>query len=682
MVNKGNQKWEHPIFANISVGAKHDRSKSLLLTHKLSAVMLRPCKIVMLPQKWGDRLLQIAVGILASNWMVLPLKAQTVPLFPVDFTAQKPTEAQNPSLSEPLAPQTVPSQPNLPQPEPSPSLEERKTEPNSDTSQVYECPIARSAEPQSPTTQTPEDNKTDEVIEAISVTNFRFIGNTVFSQKTLEQEIIKNILKLDNNTNQFPEQKITFAQLQQLISEVTKLYNDRGYINSFAYIPSTSEEPNQRLQNRGAAGEVIIKIVEGGLESIRVTRRTGKVRLNLNYVCSRLAIASQPLQTSRLLDALRLLELDPLIKNISAELIPGSQSHRSVLEVKFEEEKTFSAALLLDNRRAPSIGSFRRQLQLTEANLLGKGDGLSLAYTNTDGSNAFDLSYILPLNSHNGTINLSAGITANRVIEKPFEKVDIRAAAQYFDLTLRQPILRNPRQEFALGVTATRRQSGTSILGEDFPLSAGADAKGRTGISAIRFFQDWTVRNNDELLALSSQFSLGLGVFNATVNSEAPDSRFLAWRGQGQWIRRVRRDTFWVAKTDVQLANRTLLPLEQFGIGGGNSVRGYRQDILLGDNGISASAEFRFPIVGRSDRGLGVLQIAPFVDAGTVWNSSGRDSLDSQLLLSVGTGLRWELGDSMSANFYWGIPLVDVNSRGKTWQEKGLHFSILSRFSF
>jgi hemolysin activation/secretion protein len=632
--------------------------------------------------KKGDRLLQIAVGILANNWTVLPLKAQNVPVFPVDFTAQIPTEAQTPNLSEPLAPQTVPSQPNLPQPEPTPSLQ-RQTEPNSDTSEVYECPLSvRSPEPQSPTTQTPEDNKTNEVIEAISVTNFRFIGNTVFSQKTLEQEITKNFLKLDSNTNRFQETKITFAQLQQLISEVTKLYNVKGYINSFAYIPSTSEEPNQRLQNRGAAGEVIIKIVEGGLESIRVRRKTGKQRLNLNYVCSRLAIASQPLQVSRLLDALRLLELDPLIKNISAELIPGSQSNRSALEVKFEEEKTFSAALLLDNRRAPSIGSFRRQLQLTEANLLGKGDGLSLAYTNTDGSNAFDLSYTLPLNPHNGTINLSAGITGNRVIEKPFEKVDIRAAAQYFDLTFRQPILRNPRQEFALGVTATRRESGTSILGEDFPLSAGADAKGRTGISAVRFFQDWTVRNNDELLALRSQFSLGLGVFNATVNSEAPDSRFLAWRGQGQWIRRFRRDTFLVAKTDIQLANRTLLPLEQFGIGGGNSVRGYRQDILLGDNGVSASAELRFPIVGRSDRGLGVLQIAPFVDAGRVWNSSGMENSERQFLMSVGTGLRWELGDTMSANFYWGIPLVDVNSRGRTWQEKGLHFSVLSRFSF
>jgi hydrogenase maturation protein HypF len=45
--------WEHPEFANISVGAKHDRSKSLVLTNNLSAVMLRPYKIGMLPVGFG-----------------------------------------------------------------------------------------------------------------------------------------------------------------------------------------------------------------------------------------------------------------------------------------------------------------------------------------------------------------------------------------------------------------------------------------------------------------------------------------------------------------------------------------------------------------------------------------------------------------------------------------------------
>ncbi|MEG3859765.1 hypothetical protein QT974_11760, partial [Microcoleus sp. herbarium12] len=39
----------HLIFANIFVGAKHDLRKSLLITNKLPAVMLRPCHIEMHP---------------------------------------------------------------------------------------------------------------------------------------------------------------------------------------------------------------------------------------------------------------------------------------------------------------------------------------------------------------------------------------------------------------------------------------------------------------------------------------------------------------------------------------------------------------------------------------------------------------------------------------------------------
>lgn len=640
--------------------------------------------------QWGAPTLRtLSLSLLASSLTASPLKAQTVlsPIEELNIGDRADLTSQVPNLTAPLAPQTSPSPQtpqNLPSPQPSPTLEEKGSEPNPDNSPVYECSFPEpSSKPRSPITQKPEDQPTGEGIDAIAITNFRFIGNTVFSQETLEREIATRIPELKINTNKLEETTVTFAQLQQVISEITKFYNEKGYINSFAYIPTTEEEPSQRLQNRGTeAGEVIIKIVEGGVELIRVRRTSRRHRLNLNYICSRLAKAAQPLNKSHLLDALRLLELDPLIRTISAELIPGSQLHRNILEVKIEEEKTLSAGILLDNRRSPSVGSFRRQLQLSDANLLGQGDGLSLAYTNTDGSNAFDLNYTFPLNPNNSTINLAAGTTDNNVVEPPFQDFDIKAKARYLDITLRQPLFRTPREEFAIGLTAAWREGRTSILGEDFPLSPGADEKGRSRISAIRFFQDWTMRSNEELLAFRSQFSLGLGVFNATINNEAPDSRFLAWRGQAQWVRRLQRDTFIFVSSDLQIASRALLPLEQFGLGGFNSVRGYRQDLLLSDNGISASAELRFPIIGRSDRGFGVLLITPFIDAGRVWNSSGRQNADPQNLLSVGTGLRWELSDSLTASFYWGIPLVDVKSRERTWQEKGLHFSVLSRFSF
>ena len=59
-----------------------------------------------------------------------------------------------------------------------------------------------------------------------------------------------------------------------------------------------------------------------------------------------------------------------------------------------------------------------------------------------------------------------------------------------------------------------------------------------------------------------------MGVLGATINRDEPDSRFLLWRGQAQWLRQLAPDTLVLLQTDMQLADRKLLGLEQFGIGG------------------------------------------------------------------------------------------------------------------
>jgi hemolysin activation/secretion protein len=102
-------------------------------------------------------------------------------------------------------------------------------------------------------------------------------------------------------------------------------------------------------------------------------------------------------------------------------------------------------------------------------------------------------------------------------------------------------------------------------------------------------------------------------------------------------------------------------------------VRGYRQDALLTDNGAFASAELRVPVYRDES---GVLQLTPFVDAGTVWNSGGKDSPNPNTLVGAGVGLRWQSGNRFSARLDYSIPLVNVESEKRTWQENGLYFSV------
>jgi hemolysin activation/secretion protein len=397
-------------------------------------------------------------------------------------------------------------------------------------------------------------------------------------------------------------------------------------------------------------------------------------------VRDRLEIAAQaPLNVDRLLEGLQLLQLNPLIQSISADLQAGVRPGTSVLAVQVTEADSFSTNVAIDNGRSPSVGSFRRQVELNQANLLGFGDGLSVGYSNTNGSDTFNASYTIPLNPRNGTLQLSIGRSDSRVIEEPFDELEIDATSRYYELAFRQPLTQTPTEEFVLGLVASRQESQTELGFNDigpFPLSPGADEEGRTRVSAVRFFQEWTQRSSRQVVAARSQFSLGLDLLDSTINDDAPDSRFLSWRGQGQWVRLLAPDTLLLVRGDVQLADGALLPLEQFGLGGQQSVRGYRQDALLTDNGALLSAELRVPIV-RVPEWQGLLQLSPFIDVGTAWNSGDSPDPEPNTLVGAGIGLLWRQGDNFLARIDWGIPLVSVDSSGSSLQENGLYFSLV-----
>ncbi len=502
------------------------------------------------------------------------------------------------------------------------------------------------------------------IIGTIRVDRFEFEGNTAFSDRELAEV-----------TQQFAGRDITFAELIAAEAAVTQKYVAAGYINSGAVIPA-----NQTFPRSG--GVVKIRIVEGGLDEIAIT---GNKRLNANYVRSRLERATRrPLNRDRLLEALQILQLDPLIANISAELQAGSRPENSRLEVRIKEADSFSGEVFADNNRSPSVGSFRRGIRINQGNLIGFGDGLEVSYANTNGSNEFNGSYTAPVNARNGTIRFAAGTASTNIIEEPFDAAEIEGKSRTYELTYRQPIVENLDRTLALGITLSRQESDTFLLGERFALSAGASERGETRVSAVRFFQEYVQRSSRQVIAARSQFSVGTNFLGATTNDTGPDSRFLAWRGQAQYVRLLAPETLLILRSDIQLADRPLLSLEQIGIGGVQSVRGYRQDLLLTDSGAIASAEVRFPI-WRVPKVKGLLQVAPFIDLGVGWNHSGeKANPDSNKLLGAGVGLLWQMGDRLNVRLDYGIPLINVgggdslrdSSAARTFQEKGIYFRI------
>ncbi|WP_159786250.1 filamentous hemagglutinin N-terminal domain-containing protein [Sodalinema gerasimenkoae] len=540
----------------------------------------------------------------------------------------------------------------------------------------------------SPQSQAPQSEKSDRPgtsspNQAFQVQGFQFQGNTVLSDAELAQSI-----------DSFRNRDLQFPELQDLADRITAQYKDEGYITSGAYIPP------QTTQNR----VITVQILEGTLENIQV-RTSGN--LNPNYVVRRIQRFTEgPVKKEQLLQALQLLQLDPRIDRLSAELGAGVRAGTNLLNVQVQESNAVTASLSLDNDRSPTVGSFRQQADSGIANLFGIGDVTTLAYSNTEGTANWNLGYRLPINALDGTIGFLYSTGDSRIIEAPFDQVDIQADTRTYEVSYRQPLLRQvqPRsqendrenhrenessvpqdyvfREFAVGLSASRRDTQTSILDRNFPLSPGADDQGETNISVLRLFQDWTQRDSREVLALRSEFSLGVNWFEATVNESEPDSEFFAWRGQAQWVRRLsgmgtpgEAGTRLLVRGDAQLASTSLVPIEQFSLGGRRRMRGYRQDVLLADSGLFGSAEVQLPLFQFARR-QGTVWLAPFVEVGTVWNLGDRANPDTSTLASAGLGLRLQLGDRLTAAVDWGIPLIELDTGNDTLQDNGLYFSI------
>ena len=198
----------------------------------------------------------------------------------------------------------------------------------------------------SPPLPSPDGQDLLNIPGTITVKEFRFEGNTAFSDRQLAQV-----------TAPYTNKPISFVQLLEAETAVRDKYlqgcdaNNRRNgteINQPCYVNSDALIPIQKIED----GIITMQIVEGAIANIAIT---GTKDLAPNYIRSRLELVTQkqPFNLNELLEALRLLQLDPLIGSVSAELSPGVRPEKSLLTVNVTEADSFALTLSTDNNRSP-----------------------------------------------------------------------------------------------------------------------------------------------------------------------------------------------------------------------------------------------------------------------------------------------------------------------------------------
>jgi hemolysin activation/secretion protein len=472
--------------------------------------------------------------------------------------------------------------------------------------------------------------------------------------------------------------RLSGEELYRARDAVTRLYHDQGFITSGAVLPDQEVED----------GTVVLRVVEGRLADIEIE---GIRAYHPSYFRNRLSWAGRtPVNIWRLEKALQLLQQDTRIDRVSASLVPGEGPGESRLELVVDEAFRADLELAASNYRSPSIGEFTGEIDGGFANVYGIGDRLSGRFEVAEGLYDYDLSYAVPVNRFDTLLTLRFRESRGKVVLDEFNSLDIESETRTWRIAIEQPLLRDFGHELRLGVIGELRESSTEIEDRSFCTVIGelGSAPGATGdapdchprVAALRTFQQFVASRQRNAFALRSTITFGLDALSATRNrSSVADGRFVSWLGQLQYVHRlppVLLDSELVGRVDGQLTSDPLLSMEKFALGGVHTVRGYRENQLVRDNGVVASVELRIPVLRGASNPFNAA-LVPFADFGHGWDESGPARLDTDTIASLGIGMRFSLFGAVTGELFYGGHLTGrPGENGDGLQQHGVHFRL------
>ena len=118
----------------------------------------------------------------------------------------------------------------------------------------------------------------------------------------------------------------------------------------------------------------------------------------------------------------------------------------------------------------------------------------------------------------NGTIQLRYAPSDSKIIRSEFsDEFDITSDRELYEISYRQPLVRNLREEFALSLGFSLQDGQSFLDGVPTPFGDGPDNQGNSKTRVLKFGQDYIKRDRQGAWAARSQFSFGIDAFDATV---------------------------------------------------------------------------------------------------------------------------------------------------------------------
>lgn len=503
----------------------------------------------------------------------------------------------------------------------------------------------------------------------------------VLREITVDGNTILSEVEISNFEDRFVGTKLSPAEL---VGALQKEYAERGYVTTLVIAL-----PGQDVTDGG----ITLKVVEGRVGFVALSGN--EYYHDRNYSCY-LPEPGDVFNRLELENALNLVNAHPG-KQVNVKLRKGQEVGTTDIDVLIEDEKPWHFSVELNNTGTKETKKLRTSLTARYDNVFDASQIAILQYTTTpedfDQVQQWALSYYMPLGpvgakdwlSEDSAKWLRTGLNTSYLnlyighsdsdTETIIEDLRLEGEGWVVGALYNFPLPDAWGLKHVLGFGLEwQRIKDTIQFGEGrfsdkvkkLPLILRWDmsrrnAKGSTHLSTgLRYQFDNVFLNFDDreyhLVRQDVETTYWVLLFGVQrIWRLDKYERFKNWK-----------DWSFLASLDTQWTDERLLPSEQLGFGGYDSVRGYRRRTVIADKGLCLRTELRSPLLPKvlPDDWEEQAQLLMFVDYGLASNEKAEPSeLDSDNLLGIGVGMRASLFDSaLTARLDAGVAILDVDA--------------------
>ncbi|MGR9243450.1 ShlB/FhaC/HecB family hemolysin secretion/activation protein (plasmid) [Rhizobium leguminosarum] len=382
---------------------------------------------------------------------------------------------------------------------------------------------------------------------------------------------------------------VGLAEINAVLRDVTHLYIDHGYVTSRAYVPQQDIAKTRILR---------LLVVEGTLSDIYLNGQkvagSGSLATAFPGLIGRVVNIRDIEQG---LDQMNRLQAN----DAKSAMLPGPKDGTSILNIENRPGRPWHASLGNNNMGQESTGFSRSSASLGLDDLLDINDQWSFSYEHSGPDYPWRNDGKGYGNSYSGSVSVPYGYSTvslngswyqyESAVEGNFSSLETSGNSGQAGLGIDRVVLRDKDSITTVRSSLTYKQTNNFLLGNLIEVGSRRYTVGEIGISHSR-------RMFGGIWVFDASYDKGLGLFDAVEpgdpgagNADPRFSKFNATISVTQPFTLAGRQLELTSLLSGQYSPDNLLGAEQISLGSYSNVRGTRESVLFGNNGMFSHNE-------------------------------------------------------------------------------------------